>query len=125
MADIKKIAEELVNLTVKEVNDLAGVLKEDYGIEPAASAPVVVAGGASDEGEAAVEKTEFNVVLNGHGPNKLKVLKAMKDALGLGLKDAKELVDNLPSTIKENAPKEEAETLKKQLEELGAEIELK
>ena len=126
MADIKAIAEELVNLTVKEVNELATVLKDEYGIEPAAAA-VAVAGPAAGGGAAAAseEKTEFDVVLAEAGANKLKVVKAVKEACGLGLKDAKDLVDGAPSTIKEGVAKDEAENLKKLIEAEGAKVELK
>ena len=123
MADIKAIAEELVNLTVKEVNDLKNLLKEEYGIEPAAAAVAVAAGPAADA-PAAEEKTDFNVVLKSAGAAKLQVVKAVKEACGLGLKEAKELVDGAPSTLKEGMPKADAEALKKTLEEAGAEIEL-
>lgn len=123
MADIKALAEELVNLTVKEVNELANVLKEEYGIEPAAAAVAVAAGPAA--GEAAVEeKTSFDVVLKSPGAAKLQVVKAVKEACGLGLKEAKDLVDGCPSKLKEGVGKEEAEALKKALEEAGAEVEL-
>jgi len=125
MADIKQIAESLVNLTVKEVNELATILKDEYGIEPAAAAPVMVAGGAAGAGAAAEEKTEFDVVLKAAGANKLAVVKLVKELTGAGLKDAKDLVDNAPSPIKEGVSKEEAESLKKSLEETGAEVELK
>ena len=127
MADFKDFAEKLVNLTVKEVSELADILKEEYGIEPAASAPVAVAGGAAAApgGDAAEEKTEFTVVLKAAGGSKLAVVKLVKELTGLGLKEAKELVDNAPSNIKEDVAKDEAEALKKQLEEQGAEIELK
>ena len=126
MADIKAIAEELVNLTVKEVNELATVLKDEYGIEPAAAA-VAVAGPAAGGGAtaAAEEKTEFDVVLAEAGANKLKVVKAVKEACGLGLKEAKDLVDGVPSTLKEGLSKDEAENLKKAIEEAGAKVELK
>ena len=126
MADVKAIAEELVNLTVKEVNELATVLKDEYGIEPAAAA-VAVAGPAAGGGAAAAaeEKTEFDVVLAEAGANKLKVVKAVKEACGLGLKDAKDLVDGAPSTIKEGVAKDEAENLKKLIEAEGAKVELK
>lgn len=124
MADIKALAEELVNLTVKEVNELANVLKEEYGIEPAAAAVAVAAGPAAG-GEAAVEeKTSFDVVLKSPGAAKLQVVKAVKEACGLGLKEAKDLVDGCPSKLKEGVGKEEAEALKKTLEEAGAEVEL-
>lgn len=124
MADIKAIAEELVNLTVKEVNELAQVLKEEYGIEPAAAAVAVAAGPAAGAAEAAEEKTSFDVVLKGAGANKLAVVKAVKEACGLGLKEAKDLVDGAPSKLKEGVGKEEAEALKKALEEAGAEVEV-
>ena len=126
MADLKAIAEELVNLTVKEVNELATILKEEYGIEPAAAAVAVAgpaAGGAA--AEAAEEKDSFDVVLKAAGANKLAVVKAVKEACGLGLKEAKDLVDAAPSTLKEGIAKADAESLKKTLEEAGAEIELK
>ena len=125
MADLKAIAEELVNLTVKEVNELATILKDEYGIEPAAAAVAVAAGPAVAAAEAAEEKTDFDVVLKGAGANKLAVVKAVKEACGLGLKEAKDLVDGAPSTLKEKMAKADAEALKKQLEEAGAEIELK
>lgn len=125
MADLKALAEELVNLTVKDVNELATILKEEYGIEPAAAAVAVAAPAAGGAAEAAAEKTEFDVVLKSAGANKLQVVKAVKEACGLGLKEAKELVDNAPSTLKEGLPKAEAESLKKTIEESGAEIELK
>ena len=126
MADIKKIAEELVNLTVKEVNELAQVLKDEYGIEPAAAAVAVAAGPAAGAAEAAAEeKDSFDVVLAEVGANKLAVVKAVKEACGLGHKDAKDLVDGAPATIKEGMPKAEAENLKKAIEEAGAKIELK
>ena len=127
MADIKAIAEELVNLSVKEVQELATVLKDEYGIEPAAAA-VAVAGPAAAgaaAGAAAEEKSDFDVVLKSAGANKLQVVKAVKEACGLNLKDAKDLVDGAPSTLKEGMPKADAEALKKTLEEVGAEIELK
>ncbi|MCI6822202.1 MAG: 50S ribosomal protein L7/L12 [Bacteroidales bacterium] len=123
MADIKAIAEELVNLTVKEVNELANVLKEEYGIEPAAAA-VAVAAPAAAGAAAAEEKTAFDVVLKNAGAAKLQVVKAVKEACGLGLKEAKELVDGAPSKLKEGVAKEEAEALKKALEEAGAEVEI-
>lgn len=126
MADIKAIAEELVNLTVKEVNELKNVLKEEYGIEPAAAAVAVAAGpAAAGAAPAAEEKTDFDVILKNAGAAKLQVVKAVKEACGLGLKEAKELVDGAPSTLKEGMPKADAEALKKTLEEAGAEIELK
>ena len=123
MADIKAIAEELVNLTVKEVNELATILKDEYGIEPAAAAVAVAAGPAAG-GAAAEEKTAFDVVLKSAGAAKLQVVKAVKEACGLGLKEAKDLVDGAPSKVKEGVAKEEAEALKKALEEAGAEVEL-
>ena len=122
MADLKAFAEQLVNLTVKEVNELAQILKDEYGIEPAAAAVAVAAGPAA--GPAAEEKTSFDVVLKSAGANKLQVVKKVKDVAGLGLKEAKELVDNAPSVVKEGAAKDEAEALKKELEEAGAEVEL-
>jgi large subunit ribosomal protein L7/L12 len=127
MADIKAIAEELVNLTVKEVNELATVLKDEYGIEPAAAAVAVAAGPAAGAGaaEAAEEKTSFDVVLKSAGAAKLQVVKAVKEACGLGLKEAKDLVDGAPATVKEGLSKEEAENLKKTIEAAGAEVELK
>ena len=125
MADIKAIAEELVNLTVKEVNELAQVLKEEYGIEPAAAAVAVAAGPAAAGEAAAEEKDSFNVVLAEVGANKLQVVKAVKEACGLGLKEAKELVDGAPATIKEGMAKAEAENLKKAIEEAGAKVERK
>ncbi|MDO4212071.1 MAG: 50S ribosomal protein L7/L12 [Bacteroidales bacterium] len=124
MADIKALAEELVNLTVKEVNELANVLKEEYGIEPAAAAVAVAAGPAAGGEAAAEEKTSFDVVLKSPGAAKLQVVKAVKEACGLGLKEAKDLVDGCPSKLKEGVGKEEAEALKKALEEAGAEVEL-
>lgn len=123
MADIKAIAEELVNLTVKEVNELATILKEEYGIEPAAAA-VAVAGPVAGGAAAAEEKTSFDVVLKSAGAAKLQVVKAVKEACGLGLKEAKEIVDGAPAKVKEGVGKEEAEALKKALEEAGAEVEL-
>lgn len=125
MADIKAIAEELVNLTVKEVNELATVLKDEYGIEPAAAAVAVAAGPAAGAAGAAEEKTSFDVVLTEVGATKLQVVKAVKEACGLGLKEAKDLVDGAPATIKEGLSKEEAENLKKTIEEAGAKVELK
>ena len=124
MADLENFAEQLVNLTVKEVNELAQILKEEYGIEPAAAA-VAVAAGPAAAGEAAAEKTEFDVILKNAGANKLAVVKLVKDLTGQGLKEAKELVDGAPSKLKEGVSKEEAESLKKSLEEAGAEVELK
>mgnify|MGYP000554099305 CR=1 FL=1 len=125
MADIKAMAEELVNLTVKEVNELATVLKEEYGIEPAAAAVAVAAGGAAGGGDAAEEKSSFDVILKAPGGAKLAVVKAVKELTGLGLKEAKDVVDSAPSTVKEGVGKDEAEGLKKALEEAGAEVELK
>ena len=127
MADLKNFAEQLVNLTVKEVNELAQILKDEYGIEPAAAAVAVAAGGAVAGGaaEAGAEKTEFDVILKSAGANKLAVVKLVKDLTGLGLKEAKEVVDGAPSKVKEGVSKEEAEGLKKSLEEAGAEVELK
>ena len=126
MADLKAIAEELVNLTVKEVNELATILKDEYGIEPAAAAVAVAAAGAAGAaGAAEEEKTNFDVVLKSAGAAKLQVVKAVKEACGLGLKEAKDLVDGAPSTLKEGLAKADAEALKKTLEEAGAEIELK
>ena len=124
MADLKVLAEELVNLTVKEVNELATILKEEYGIEPAAAA-VAVAGPAAAAAEAVEEKTSFDVVLKDAGAAKLQVVKAVKEVCGLGLKEAKDLVDGAPSVVKEGLAKDEAENLKKALEEAGAEVELK
>jgi large subunit ribosomal protein L7/L12 len=126
MADLSAIAEQLVNLTVKEVSELKDLLKDQYGIEPAAAAVAVAAGPAAGDGEGgAAEKSEFDVVLNSAGAAKLKVVKEVKTLLGVGLKDAKDLVDNAPSTIKEGVPKEEAESIKAALEAAGAEVELK
>ena len=125
MADLKNFAEQLVNLTVKEVNELAQILKDEYGIEPAAAAVAVAAGPAAGAGEAAAEKTEFDVILKSAGANKLAVVKLVKDLTGLGLKEAKEVVDGAPSKVKEGVSQEEAEGLKKSLEEAGAEVELK
>jgi len=127
MADLKEFAEQLVNLTVKEVNELADILKEEYGIEPAAAAAVAVAGpaGGGDGDGGGEEKTEFDVILKSAGASKLKVVKLVKELTGLGLKEAKELVDGAPKTVKEGMPKDDAEGLKKQLEEAGAEVELK
>ncbi|MEE0671504.1 MULTISPECIES: 50S ribosomal protein L7/L12 [Prevotella] len=124
MADIKAIAEELVNLTVKEVNELATVLKDEYGIEPAAAA-VAVAAGPAAAGEAAEEKTSFDVILAEAGAAKLQVVKAVKEACGLGLKEAKDLVDGAPAKIKEGISKDEAENLKKTIEAAGAKVEIK
>ena len=126
MADLKAFAEQLVNLTVKEVNELATILKDEYGIEPAAAAaPVMVAGGAGEGGAAAEEKTDFDVVLKAAGAQKLKVVKTVKELTGLGLKEAKELVDSAPANVKEGIAKDEADALKTQLEEVGAEVEIK
>ena len=125
MADIKAIAEQLVNLTVAEVNELAKELKENYGIEPAAEAVAVAAGPVAGGEAAAEEKTSFNVVLAEVGGAKLAVVKAVKEACGLGLKEAKDLVDGAPSTLKEGLSKDEAENLKKAIEEAGAKVELK
>jgi large subunit ribosomal protein L7/L12 len=124
MADLKDFAEQLVNLTVKEVNELATILKDEYGIEPAAAAVAVAAGGGGGDA-AAEEKTEFDVMLTAAGGSKLAVVKLVKELTGLGLKESKELVDNAPSAIKEGVAKDEAEALKSQLEEAGAEVELK
>ena len=124
MADLKAFAEQLVNLTVKEVNELAEILKNEYGIEPAAAA-VAVAAGPVAGAAAAEEKSEFDVILKAPGASKLAVVKLVKELTGLGLKEAKELVDGAPSTVKEALPKAEAEGMKKQLEEAGAEVELK
>lgn len=126
MAELKQIAETLVNLTVKEVNELAAILKEEYGIEPAAAAPVMMAGGGGGaEAAAAEEQTEFNVILKASGPNKLAVVKLVKELTGNGLKESKDLVDSAPATLKEAVSKDEAEGLKKSLEEAGAEVEVK
>ncbi len=124
MADLKAFAEQLVNLTVKEVNELAQILKDEYGIEPAAAA-VAVAGPAAAEEAAAEEQTQFDVILNAPGGAKLQIVKLVKELTGLGLKEAKELVDSAPKALKEGVSKEEAESLKSQLEEAGAEVELK
>ncbi len=124
MADLKAFAEQLVNLTVKEVNELATILKEEYGIEPAAAAVAVAAGPAAGAA-AAEEKSSFDVILKSAGANKLAIVKLVKELTGLGLKEAKDLVDAAPSAIKEGMAKDEAENLKKQLEEGGAEVELK
>lgn len=126
MADLKEFAEQLVNLSVKEVNELATILKDEYGIEPAAAAaPVMVAGGGDAGGGAAEEKSAFDVILKAPGGAKLAVVKLVKELTGLGLKEAKEMVDGAPSAVKEGVAKDEAEALKKQLEEAGAEVELK
>ena len=125
MADVKKLAEELVNLTVKEVNELATILKEEYGIEPAAAAVAVAAAPAAGAGEAAAEKSSFDVIIKNAGQSKLQVIKVVKDLAGLSLGDAKALVDAAPKAIKEGVSKEEAESIKAQLEEAGAEVEVK
>ena len=125
MADLKAFAEQLVNLTVKEVNELAQILKDEYGIEPAAAAPVAVAVAADAAGEVEEEKTQFDVILKAAGPSKLAVVKLVKELTSLGLKESKELVDGAPKAIKEGVTKDEAESLKKQLEEAGAEVEVK
>jgi len=124
MADLKAFAEQLVNLTVKEVNELAQILKDEYGIEPAA-APVAVAAAVSADAPVVEEKTQFDVILKAAGPQKLAVVKLVKELTSLGLKEAKELVDNAPNAIKEGISKDEAEALKKALEEAGAEVEMK
>ncbi|MEC7858283.1 MAG: 50S ribosomal protein L7/L12 [Bacteroidota bacterium] len=126
MADIKKIAKDLVNLSVKDVSELANILKDEYGIEPAAAATVVAGGaaaGGADAG-AAEEKSSFDIMLKSAGASKLAVVKLVKEITGLGLKDAKDMVDGAPKAIKEGVPKDEAESAKKQLEEAGAEVEL-
>ena len=125
MADLKQIAETLVNLTVKDVSELADILKDEYGIEPAAAAVAVAAGPAGGDGEAAEEKTEFDIELTSAGSAKLAVVKAVKNLLGVGLKDAKDLVDGAPAVIKEGVPKAEAESIKSELEAAGAQVELK
>ena len=126
MADLKKFAEDLVNLSVKDVTELANILKEEYGIEPAAAAVAVAAGpAAAGGGEAVEEKTEFDVILKEAGASKLKVVKAVKELTGLGLKDAKDIVDSAPKAVKEAVGKDEAEGIKKSLEEAGAVVELK
>lgn len=128
MADLKAFAEQLVNLTVKEVNELATILKDEYGIEPAAAGAVMVAGpaaGGGSDAPAAEEKTSFDVILKSAGASKLAVVKLVKDLTGLGLKEAKELVDGAPKPVKEGVARDEAEALKKQLEEAGAEVEVK
>ena len=127
MADLKEFAEQLVNLSIKEVNELATIMEEEYGIKPAAAAVAVAAGpgGAGGDAGGAAEKTDFDVVLTSGGAAKLKVVKEVKNLLGLGLKEAKELVDGAPSTIKEGVPKDEAESMKAALEEAGASVELK
>jgi large subunit ribosomal protein L7/L12 len=126
MADLKKLAEELVNLTVKDVNELAAILKNDYGIEPAAAPAVAVAGPAgAEEGPVAAEKSEYDVILKSPGGAKLAIVKLVKELTGLGLKESKELVDAAPKPVKEKVSKEEAEALKAQLVEAGAEVEIK
>jgi large subunit ribosomal protein L7/L12 len=125
MADLKAFSEQLVNFTVKEVNELAQILKSEYGIEPAAAAVAVAAGPAAAPEEEKVEKSSFDVVLKSVGPNKLAIVKAVKELTGLGLKEAKDIVDSAPSVIKEGISKDEAEALKKSLEDGGAEVELK
>ncbi len=125
MADLKAFAEQLVNLTVKEVNELADILKEEYGIEPAAAAVAVAGPAAGGEAGGAEEKTEFDVILKAPGGAKLQIVKLVKELTGLGLKEAKGIVDSAPAPIKEGVSKDEAEALKKQLEEAGAEVELK
>jgi large subunit ribosomal protein L7/L12 len=125
MADVKALGDQLVELTVKEVNELASYLKETYGIEPAAAAVAVAAPAGGGGGAAAAEKTNFDVVLKSAGANKLQIVKLVKELTGLGLKEAKDMVDGAPKTIKEGLPKDEAENLKKQLVEAGAEVELK
>jgi len=125
MADLKALAEQLVNLTVKEVTELAKILKDEYGIEPAAAAPVMMAAAGGGDAAAPAEKTSFDVILKSAGGAKLQVVKLVKDLTGLGLKEAKELVDGAPKPVKEGISKQEAETLKASLEEAGAEVELK
>jgi len=125
MADIKKIAEELVGLTIKEANELAQLLEEEYGIKPAAAAVAVAGPAAGGDGAAAEEKDEFDVILKAAGDKKINVIKEVRTITGLGLKEAKEMVDGAPSTVKEAAPKDEAEQIKAKLEEAGAEVELK
>ena len=125
MADLKEMAEALVNLTVKDVNELANILKEEYGIEPAAAAVAVAGGGAAAGGDAAEEKTEFDVILKAAGGSKLAVVKLVKELTGAGLKEAKEMVDGAPAPLKEGVSKDEAEGLKSSLEEAGAEVEIK
>ena len=125
MADLKDFAEQLVNLTVKEVNELANILKEEYGIEPAAAAVAVAGGGAAGAGEEVEEQTEFDVILKAAGGSKLAVVKLVKELTGLGLKEAKELVDSAPKAVKEGVTKDEAEALKAALVEAGAEVEVK
>ena len=125
MAELKDFAEQLVNLSVKDVNELADILKEEYGIEPAAAAVAVAAGGAAAGGDAAEEQTEFDVILKAAGGSKLAVVKLVKELTGLGLKEAKGVVDSAPAPVKEGVTKDEAEALKASLEEAGAEVELK
>ena len=125
MADVKKIADQLVELTVKEVNELLGVLKEEHGIEPAAAAVAVAGPAAGGDGGAAEEKSEFDVILKAPGGAKLQIVKLVKELTGLGLKEAKAVVDSAPAPVKEGVSKDEAESLKTQLEEAGAEVELK
>ena len=127
MADIKSIADQLVNLTVKDVSELVNILKDEYGIEPVAAATVVstAAAGEADGGEAAEEKTNFDIVLKSAGASKLAIVKLVKELTGLGLKDAKDMIDGAPKAIKEGVAKDEAEAAKKRLEEAGAEVELK
>ena len=125
MADLKAMAEDLVNLTVKEVNELAEILKEEYGIEPAAAAVAVAGPAGGGEGGGGEEKSEFDVILKAAGGSKLAVVKLVKELTGLGLKEAKDIVDGAPAPLKEGIPKDEAEALKTQLEEAGAEVELK
>ncbi len=125
MADLKKFAEELVNLTVKEVNELAKILKDEYGIEPAAAAVAVAAASGSGDAPVVAEKSSFDVILKNAGGQKLQIVKLVKDITGLGLKEAKAVVDAAPSPVKEGVSKEEAENIKKQLEDSGAEVELK
>lgn len=125
MADVKELAEQLVNLTIKEASELAKILEEEYGIKPAAAAVAVAAApGAGGDGAAVEEKTEFNVVLKAAGGNKIAVIKEVRAITGLGLKEAKELVDGAPNTVKEGASKDDAEAIKTKLEEAGAEVEL-
>ena len=125
MADLKAFAEQLVNLSVKEVNDLAKILKDDYGIEPAAAAPVMMAGGGAGPAAAVEEKTTFDVILKAAGAQKLQVVKVVKDITGLGLKEAKDLVDGAPKPVKEGVSKDEAEAVRAKLTESGAEVEVK
>ena len=125
MAELKEFAEQLVNLSVKEVNELAKILKDEYGIEPAAAAVAVAAGGATGGAAAAEEKTAFDVILKSAGPNKLQVVKVVKELTGLGLKEAKDLVDGAPKPVKEGTTKEDAESIKAKLDEAGAEVEVK